>query len=246
MNTEKELIISIGSGENKKIISSSTTAVKIEGKSLLGSSGGIDLVFVIDTTGSMSDKIEGLLATCERFVEEFVKLELNHRIAIISFGDLRVPGDRIEKTGFTNNINVTKKSLRNIPRYSGGGNQGESPLEALEKAIRMSYRSNAVKVIVLITDEPAYQGNIRARDMTKRLSVEEFLVFVVTPPIAYYKEMAIKNGGKWYKVAANTDFTDLLEMFKSIAEKVSYIVSDVYNLGDGSVSKYLQLKPPEG
>ena len=54
---------------------------------------GVDLVFVIDTTGSMSDKIESLLATCSRFVEDFNALRLNHRIAIVSFGDLRVPGD---------------------------------------------------------------------------------------------------------------------------------------------------------
>jgi Mg-chelatase subunit ChlD len=30
---------------------------------------GVDLVFVIDTTGSMSDKIESLLATCSRTLQ---------------------------------------------------------------------------------------------------------------------------------------------------------------------------------
>lgn len=242
MEKDKGLIVSIGSGENKKTISSSTPAIKIEGKTLLGSSSGVDLVFVIDTTGSMSNKIEGLLATCERFVDEFAKLDLNHRIAIIAFGDLRVPRDRIEKTEFTSEVDITRKSLRNIPRYGGGGNQGESSLEALEKAIGMPYRTDAVKVIVLITDEPAHQENIRANDMINRLSEGEFLVFVVSPPLKYFKEMAVKNAGKWYKVAANTDFTEILNMFESIAEKVSCIVSDVYTLGDGSVSKYLQLK----
>ena len=106
---------------------------------------GVDLVFVIDTTGSMSDKIESLLATCSRFVEDFNALRLNHRIAIVSFGDLRVPGDRIQNTAFTADVEVTKKSLRHIPRNSGGGNEGESSLEALERALSLPFRSDAVK-----------------------------------------------------------------------------------------------------
>src|SRR5512139_3393619 len=118
-----------------------------------GGERGVDLVFVIDTTGSMSDKIESLLATCSRFADDFNALQLNHRIAIVSFGDLRVPGDKIQNTVFTGNVEVTKKSLRNIPRNSGGGNQGESSLEALERAISLPFRPDVVKAIVLITDE---------------------------------------------------------------------------------------------
>ena len=49
----------------------------------------------------MSDKIESLLATCSRFADDFNALHLNHRIAIVSFGDLRVRGDKIQNTAFT-------------------------------------------------------------------------------------------------------------------------------------------------
>ena len=68
---------------------------------------------------------------------------------------------------------------------------------------------------------------------------------MVSPAIAYYQEMAHRNGGKWYQVAADTDFTDLLEMFKQIAKQVSKVVSDVYRIGDGSVAAYRRLKAPE-
>ena len=212
----------------------------------IGTTGsrGVDLVFVIDTTGSMSDKIEGLLTTCAKFVEDFNALRLNHRIAIVSFGDLRVPGDKIQNTAFTSNIEATQKSLRHIPRNSGGGNEGESSLEALERALSLPFRPDAVQVIVLITDEPADQKRLHAEDMINRMLERQCLVFVASPPHGYYKQMAIHNGGKWYKISAHTNLNDLLNLFKDLSRKVSQVVFDVYQVGDGSVANYLKLKPP--
>jgi hypothetical protein len=193
----------------------------------------------------MSDKIESLLATCSRFVEDFNALQLNHRIAIVSFGDLRVPGDKIQNTAFTSKVEVIQKSLRNIPRNSGGGNQGESSLEALERALALPFRPDAVKTIVLITDEPADQHGLRADDMLGRLAEREMLVFVASPPYKYFQRMALRNGGQWYRISAHTRFDDLLNLFRDLARKVSQVVFDVYQVGDGSVADYLRLKPPE-
>ena len=109
----------------------------------------------------------------------------------------------------------------------------------------LPFRSDAVKAIVLITDEPADQHHIRADDMISRLAEREMLVFVASPPHDYFKQMAQRNGGKWYKISAHTNFNDLLDLFRDLARKVSQVVSDVYQVGDGSVADYLRLKPPE-
>ncbi len=212
---------------------------------MTNNAGKVDLVFVIDTTGSMSNKINGLLKTCNKFVDQFARIGLDHRVAIMAFGDLKVPEDKIVTTKFTADINVTKKSLKNIPRFSGGGNEGESSLEAMHKAIDMKYREDAVKVLILITDEPAHQDQMRAADVTKMLTANDFLVFTVAPNIGYYKTMAKNNGGKWYKVGRRTDFTDMLKMFQHIANKVTQTVRDVYTLGDGSVANYRRLSAPD-
>ena len=233
-------------GDSPQITSSPDDALDVRREPIGAATGrGVDLVFVIDTTGSMSDKIESLLATCSKFVEDFNALHLNHRIAIVSFGDLRVRGDKIQNTAFTSNVEVTQKSLRNIPRNSGGGNEGESSLEALDRALSLPFRPDAVQAIVLITDEPADQHQILADDMINRLVERECLVFVASPAQGYFKQMAQRNGGKWYKISAHTRFNDLLDLFKDLARKVSQVVSDVYQIGDGSVADYLRLKPPE-
>lgn len=241
----KGLTISIVTAGRKQIVQNPGLAIKVQGQSVSPSAGrGIDLVFVIDTTGSMSDKIDGLLATCNRFVDELAKLGLSHRIAVVAFGDLTVPGDDIVVFKFASDIQHVKTTLQNIPRYGGGGNSGESALEAMDRALSLPYRTNVVKVIVLITDEPALQHQFTPSHVTDRLKRGEMLTFVVSPPLDYYRGMAEQTGGTWYEVSANTDFTGLLEMFKRVATRISSIVADVYSLGNGSVARYLQLKAP--
>jgi hypothetical protein len=244
---EKEVEMSIGNQKHGITISiGKAPAIKIDGQPVEPRfARGVDLVFVIDTTGSMSDKIDGLLTTCARFVDRFAALSLDYRVAIVAFGDLTVPGDKIETTAFTSKVEVIKRSLQIIPRYYGGRNEGESSLEALGKALSLPFRSNAVKVILLITDEPALQHNLYVSDMIGKLSSQEILAFVVSPPLAYFKDMANKTGGRWYQIAADTDFADLVDMFDRIARRISQVVSDVYKMGDGNVARYLQLKPPE-
>jgi hypothetical protein len=109
----------------------------------------------------------------------------------------------------------------------------------------LPYRSGAVKVLLLITDEPAHQHRLRADAVTARLAQGEFLVFTITPNFAYFKDMAARTGGRWYKISANTDFSDMLKIFQQVATHVSQAVSEVYRLGDGRVSGYRKLKPPE-
>jgi hypothetical protein len=208
---------------------------------------GVDLAFVIDTTGSMSNKIQGLLDTCVSFVDEFGALGLDHRVAIVAFGDLTVKHDKIVATGFMQNAGAIKQSLLKIPRYSGGANRGESSLEAMQKAMQLPFRGGVVRVLILITDEPALESrNLKANHVTAQLRENEFLTFVISPSINYFKEMAHQNGGKWYKISARADFRGILDMFRKVAEDVSRVVDEAYRLGDGRVGDYLRLKPPEG
>ena len=251
MNWKKRLKDITDSIERKQIAAGTDDAIEIRREPIepvnnrTATGRGVDLVFVIDTTGSMSDKIESLLATCSQFADDFNTLRLNHRIAIVAFGDLRVRGDKIQNTGFTDNVEVTKKSLRHVPRNNGGGNFGESSLEALDRALSLPFRSDAVKVIVLITDEPADQHQLKADDLIGRLVERQVLVFVAAPSQDYFKRMAQRTGGKWYKISAHTRFDDLLAMFRDLARKVSQVVFDVYQVGEGNVADYLRLKPPE-
>lgn len=212
----------------------------------------VDIVEVIDTTGSMSSKIDGLLATSEKFVDKLAESNIDWQMAIVAFGDLTVPGDSIVATSFSRRVEVIKNSLKNIPRYSGGGNEGESSLEALNKALTLKgYRQAAIKVFVFLTDEPALQSPkstgspvytpslFKVSEVIADLRKKEVLTFVVSIDLPYYREMAKKTGGKWFPISSTTDFLSILDQLMT---KVSQTIVEVETLGGGSVEEYLRLK----
>jgi hypothetical protein len=203
-----------------------------------------DLVFVIDTTGSMNDKIDGLIESCQSFVDRLAAKRIDWVAAVVGFGDLTVEGDRIVATPFSSSADRVKTLLRGLPRYSGGGNEGESSLEALQAALNLpGYRPDAMKVIVLITDEPALQRELRPATMTGRLREAGALAFVLSPNLKYFRSMASDTGGQWWNVDSGGDFSKILDVFDKIATKVASTVAAVHQLTRGNVKEYMSLPP---
>lgn len=203
-----------------------------------------DLVFVIDTTGSMNDKIDALIESCQSFVDRLATRRIDWAAAVVGFGDLTVEGDRIVATPFSSSAERVKTLLRGLPRYSGGGNEGESSLEALRAALNQpGYRTGAMKVLVLITDEPALQRQLRPSTMTGMLREAGAIAFVLSPKIKYFRSLAADTGGEWWNVDSGGDFSKILAVFDKIATKVASTVVAVHKLADGNVKEYLRLPP---
>ena len=205
-----------------------------------------DLVFVIDTTGSVNDKIDGLIESCQSFVDRLATRRIDWVAAVVGFGDLTVEGDRIVATPFSSSAERVKSLLRGLPRYSGGGNEGESSLEALSAALAQpGYRADAMKVVVLITDEPALQRKLQPATMTGRLREAGAMTFVLSPNIKYFRSMATDTGGQWWNVDTGGDFAQILAVFDKIATKVAATVAAVHKLAGGNVKEYLSLPPSQ-
>jgi hypothetical protein len=203
-----------------------------------------DLVFVIDTTGSMSDKIDGLIESCQSFVDRLAAKRIDWAAAVVGFGDLTIEGDRIVATAFNSNAERVKSLLQGLPRYSGGDNEGESSLEALNAALdQPGYRAGAMKIVVLITDEPALQRKLRPASVTGRLREAGAIAFVLSPNIKYFRSMAADTGGQWWNVKSGGDFSQILAIFDKIATTVASTVEAVQKLAGGNVKEYMSLPP---
>lgn len=203
-----------------------------------------DLVFVIDTTGSMNDKIDALIDRCETFVDRLAKKRIDWAASVVGFGDLTVEGDRIVATPFSSSAERVKTLLRGLPRFSGGGNEGESSLEAVQAALAQpGYRSDAVKVVILITDEPALQRELRPAATTAGLREAGAIAFVLSPNLKYFRSMAKETGGRWWNIDSGGDFSQILAVFDQIATKVASTVAAVHQLAGGDVKEYLSLPP---
>jgi hypothetical protein len=200
------------------------------------------MAFVFDTTGSMSDKIEGLIRCMDTLVCEVGRLSLDWRMTTVPFGDLTVPGDRVvDDQAFVTNVSAASDQLRSMPRFYGGANLGESSVEAMLAASKKQYRPSAVKVMILITDEPAL-GHLQGTSAVHNaLYALDAVCFTVAPDqLPYYKEWATAHGGEWREVGSAVDTSAILAMFKSLIERMIEVVDSVHRLGGGSVRAYLE------
>jgi hypothetical protein len=200
-----------------------------------------DVCFVFDTTGSMYDKIDGLITCMTGFVDDLAKLSLDWRTTCVPFGDLTVPGDRVESEWpFVSNADEAKEQLREMPRFYGGGNAGESSIEAMLAGLSKPWRPGAVRVIVLLTDDFALEPQ-RAEDIDARLYSEEAICFVASLPTPYYKSWAQNHGGRWFKIGPHMDTSSLLRVLKSMVSDIAKVAHDVHALAGGSVRRYIEL-----
>jgi len=201
----------------------------------------VDVCFVFDTTFSMVDKIEGLVDCMNALVRDLARLALAWRLTTVPFGDLLVPGDRVVlDQPFVIDVDAAAEQLRTMPHFSGGGNLGESAVEAMLAACAKSYRPRAVKVFVLVTDEPAH-GHVEGdRAVHDALTALDAACFTVTPDLDYYRRWAENHGGEWRQVAAAVDTSAILALFASLLTRLVEVADAVHRIGGGSVRAYLE------
>lgn len=121
----------------------------------------VDLVFLIDTTGSMSDFAGALQRPAEQLHAKLIREKVDVRMCLITFRD-RHPGDgnapedhkivQIEGKEFSSSLEELRRSIGTL-RADQGGDAPESSLDALAFGAKRDFRFDALKVIVLITDE---------------------------------------------------------------------------------------------
>jgi len=201
----------------------------------------VDICFVFDTTGSMSDKIKGLTDSLIKFVGELARLRLDWRITAVPFGDLTVDGDKVvDDLPFVRTRAEGQRMLRGLPRFSGGSNVGESSLEAVLAGLAKPYRSDAVIVLVVLTDEvPLESGDLTADFVAEQIMAREVICFVAATDHPGYRRWAAENGGQWYQIRPGMNTGDLLEFLSSLVIDLPQVAKAVHDLGGGSVRRYL-------
>src|SRR5581483_2573580 len=150
----------------------------------------------------------------DSMVARLGRLSLDWRVTTVPFGDLTVPGDRVvDSEPFVTDVASASSQLRSMPRFSGGGNLGESSVEAMLAACRKHYRPSAVKVLILITDEPALGGNQARQAVHGALNQLDAACFCVSPNLPYFKHWANQHAGEWELVGSTVDTSAIERLF---------------------------------
>ena len=111
----------------------------------------VDIVFVLDTTGSMLWAIDGVKAGIDAFLETLEDLNVNARVGGIEFGD------EVRTSVPVGNIDDFRVWLDHMTA-TGGADTPENPLDAIQAANDFSYRSNALRYMVVVTDTGMHES----------------------------------------------------------------------------------------
>jgi hypothetical protein len=117
--------------------------------------GKLDVAFVIDTTGSMSDDIDSVKTFATSFADQMSSSGADFRLGLVEFKDAEV--DSFGAQGdlpFTNDAAAFQTAVNNL-YADGGGDDPEYDLSGIHTAITgLSWRYGAKKTIIVMTDAP--------------------------------------------------------------------------------------------
>ncbi len=121
--------------------------------------GQLDLVFVVDNTGSMGPYIEQTKSKILEIIRTIKKEELCHRlrIGLVAYRD-HPPEENTWVTQKYELTSDTQKIEENVKEMlaHGGGDGPEAVSAAMNIANRMEFLRDAAKVVVLVADAPPH------------------------------------------------------------------------------------------
>ena len=147
----------------------------------------IDLVYVIDTSGSISNTINTAKSSMYNLVSFLHGDGIDVNIGVVSYSDYIYDGINGAKTYSINGSHwatTPSDASQLIDQVKLYGNGHETPLDGLEMAHRLDFHSQNTKFMVLITDEPyIYSENrygiISMQDLANALKKDKIYTSVV-------------------------------------------------------------------
>lgn len=185
---------------------------------LSGRSHAVDIIFLLDTTGSMTPFINGLRQKCIEFADVVKRKGHNIRLGLIGFGDVR-QNEQLFVLEPTADVAQFQGAVAQIPRTEGG-DIPESGIEALQKALELSFRPGAKVCFIHITDAPCH-GEQRLSSMGAQLQQRGIITFVVSRNSlsSFYAPICV-NGGTFHGID-DARFEDvLLKVAGTIANQI--------------------------
>lgn len=208
-----------------------------------------DIVFIIDTTGSMGPAIENVKKNIEGFADSLTAAGIDYQFGLVDYKDVvddksKYP-DPIIKKDFTNDVAVFKANLDGL-KADGGGDGPESGLEAImdpaNGALSFPFRDGAVKQFIVVTDAPVhYKG-----DGKSTYTIEETNAKLKEQDIKLTYVTTNAGKGQWHQISDGTGGMEVVlpklsDDFKpTLEEYAKKIITESVADGDAQTWLYIQ------
>lgn len=215
-----------------------------------------DIVFLIDSTGSMEDIINCVKNNAEAFVDALKQKGVSAALALIDYQDLTADGydtTTVHQTAGSNwfyDLNAFKAALSGL-ELGHGGDAPECAVDALETGRLLDMRASAGKIFILITDAgfkvdnrygiPSMAGQI---ELLKNAGIRCAVVCPSTEKDTY-ADLYTQTGGVWADLYG--DFhTTLVTLADQIGDEVVGDGYWIYLDGPVPVPVRLDTQPQAG
>ena len=192
----------------------------------------VDVVFVIDDSGSMYPEASAVINAVTSFATKFEENNIDYRLGLLPYGGgggYSAPKGTVKNNGNLTKIDDFKNEVSQM-RFDGGA---EYSYLAMNKALNeYQWRSNAQQLLFLITDEPDHGTSLGISDYTESNIIEEITqrsnlsVYIVCTSLFLnsYDNFDNYQSIRVYK----EDKNDLVSKFNSIFEEINSDIANDY------------------
>ncbi len=188
----------------KKLISACALAASLAVATSAHAIIASDVVWVIDTSGSMGDDIAQVKARIGDFNTAMLNAGIDVNYGLVRFGGT---ASLIQNITTFSDFNRSGGPFQLLTANGGGTEDGSA---AIQVAMGATFRNNVVRNIILITDENDDDAGNRAA-LTAALaatSASEFINVIRNPgdddvtstSIGYYAQLATDNNGNYFNI----------------------------------------------
>ena len=191
--------------------------------------GQTDIVFIVDTTGSMTSYINNVKNNITDFVNDIEAAEITPYFALVDYKDITNDGQystnvkkNTDNSNWFKNPDDFKKEISKLG-VSGGGDAPETVIDALEMARQLDLRKSAQKFFIVVTDAGyKIDNNYGIKSMSEMINYlknDNINVSVVSAlnNKTIYKDLYENTGGVFANVSGN--FKDELLSIADIIKK---------------------------
>ena len=158
--------------------------------------GPIDVVFVIDASGSMGDNIKAVAKHLTEMIDVYKSSDIDYALGLTQFNTFQKE-NVIEVLQLTKNLSEYKQNILAIVP-----GKDENALDAIEETVNaMRFRATSKKHLILVTDEPftSIKG-LKVHDAIALCSEFGIHVNVLGLPKKEHQLLASKTKGKWHAI----------------------------------------------
>lgn len=158
--------------------------------------GPIDVVFVIDASGSMGDNIRAVTEHLKEMVDIYKASKIDYALGVTKFWAGR-GGNKITVVQLTKSFTEYKRTLQEIVTH-----QDENALDAVVQTVKeLRFRPTSKRHFILVTDEP-FTSRIGLSVAATIAHCREFGVYVnvLGLPLDEHQILATETGGKWHLI----------------------------------------------